>query len=60
MEILPSRCALLQEHMECETGLCMHTGREPVAMDGKGPVSMCMRSQETPAGHGRWRLTRLK
>ena len=30
MEILPSRCALLEEHMECETGLCMPTGSEPV------------------------------
>ena len=30
MEILPSRCALLEEHMECETGLCMRTGSEPV------------------------------
>lgn len=30
MEILPSRCALLEEHIECETGLCMRTGSEPV------------------------------
>lgn len=36
MEILPSRCALLEEHMECETDLFTHTGSEPAVADTIG------------------------